>query len=253
MGYYSPLIKLLPDDLECHFFDTIGSTNLFLKNSPTSTKNQLCVAREQTQGKGQHGRQWLSQKDGGILFSIRKIFVQETNLNGFSLVVGLAIIKVLEEECLVEGFKIKWPNDIYFNGKKIAGILLENQIQLDNQFVIIGVGINYNLNQNFVCKIPWTDLSHSAQTLPDIHFLTAKLIDSILITSENFKMNGLSSLLDQWDRYDMLKGSNVRLIESGKTIQGKVTGISEQGALQLLTQNGVKELYQLQVYRVHLG
>ena len=243
MGYYSPLIKLLPDDLECHFFDTISSTNLFLKNSPTSKKNQLCVAREQTQGKGQHGRQWLSQKDGSILFSIRKIFAQETNLNGFSLVVGLAIIKVLEEECLVEGFKIKWPNDIYFKSKKIAGILLENQIQLDNQFVVIGVGVNYNLNQNFNCEIPWTDLAKSAKKMPDIHSLTAKLINSILIISEHFKMNGLSSLLDQWDKYDMLKESKVRLIESGKPVEGKVTGISQQGALQVLTQNGVKELY----------
>jgi BirA family biotin operon repressor/biotin-[acetyl-CoA-carboxylase] ligase len=243
MGYYSPLIELLPDDLECHFFDTISSTNIFLNNSTTSKKNQLCVAREQTQGKGQHGRQWLSQKDGSILFSIRQNFAQETNLNGFSLVVGLSIIKTLEEECLVEGFKIKWPNDIYFKSKKIAGILLENQIQLDNQFVVIGVGVNYNLNQNFNCKIPWTDLSKSAKKLPDIQSLTAKLINSILIISENFKMNGLSSLLEQWDGYDMLQGSNVRLIESGKSIEGKVTGISQQGALQVLTQNGVKELY----------
>ena len=73
--------------------------------------------------------------------------------------------------------------------------------------------------------------------------MTAKLINSILIISEHFKINGLSSLLDPWDRYDMLKGSNVRLIESGKPIKGKVTGISQQGALQVLTQNGVKELY----------
>jgi len=243
MGYYSPLIELLPDDLECHFFDTISSTNHFLNNSPTSKKNQLCVTREQTQGKGQYGRQWLSQKDGSILFSIRQNFAQEANLNGFSLVVGLEIIKVLEEECLVEGFKIKWPNDIYFKGKKIAGILLENQIQLDNQFVIIGVGVNYNLNQNFNCEIPWIDLSNSVKKLPDIHSLTAKLINSILITSEDFKMNGMSILLEQWDQYDMLQGTNVRLIESGKSIEGKVTGISQQGALQVLTRNGVKELY----------
>jgi BirA family biotin operon repressor/biotin-[acetyl-CoA-carboxylase] ligase len=73
--------------------------------------------------------------------------------------------------------------------------------------------------------------------------MTAKLINSILIISEHFKMNGLSSLLEQWDRYDMLQGSNVRLIEPGKPIEGKVTGISQQGALQVLTQNGVKELY----------
>ena len=56
-------------------------------------------------------------------------------------------------------------------------------------------------------------------------------------------MNGLSSFLEQWDGYDMLQGSNVRIIESGKPIEGKVTGISQQGALQVLTQNGVKELY----------
>ena len=156
-----------------------------------------------------------------FFFLFVKFLTQEANLNGFSLVVGLAIIKALEEECLVEGFKIKWPNDIYFKGKKIAGILLENQIQLDNQFVVIGVGVNYNLNQNFNCEIPWTDLSKSAKKLPDIQSLTAKLINSILIISEHFKMNGLSSLLEQWDGYDMLQGSNVRIIESGKPIEGK--------------------------------
>ena len=54
------------------------------------------------------------RRDGSILFSIRRNFPQECNLNGLSLIVGLAIIKVLEKDCLVEGFKIKWPNDIYF-------------------------------------------------------------------------------------------------------------------------------------------
>ena len=108
---------------------------------------QLCVTREQTQGKGQYGRHWESQRDGSILFSIRRNFPQECNLNGLSLVVGLAIVKVLEKECLVEGFKIKWPNDIYFESKKLAGVLLENKMQSGSQSVVIGVGINYALGQ----------------------------------------------------------------------------------------------------------
>ena len=117
MDYYSSIVELLPEDLECHFFDSIDSTNLFLSKVPFSNKVQLCLTREQTQGKGQYGRVWESQRDGSILFSIRRHFPQECNLNGLSLVVGLAIVKVLEKECLVEGFKIKWPNDIYFEGK----------------------------------------------------------------------------------------------------------------------------------------
>ena len=243
MDYYSSIKESLSNDLDCHFFDSINSTNLFLSSQPISKNTQVCVTREQTHGKGQHGREWISQKDGSILFSIRQNFNQEKNLSGLSLIIGLAIIKSLEEECIVKGFKIKWPNDIYFKGKKIAGILLENQIELGYQFVIIGVGINYNLSQNFNCEVPWTDLSNLVKKLPDIQSLTAKLINSILIISENFKANGLSSLLEHWDSYDMLQGSNVRLMESGIYIEGKVTGISQQGALQVLTQNGVKELY----------
>ena len=99
MVHYSSLVNLLPKDLECHFFDSIESTNLFLTNIPFTNKVQLCITREQTQGKGQHGRHWESKRDGSILFSIRRNFPQECNLNGLSLVVGLAIVKVLEQEC----------------------------------------------------------------------------------------------------------------------------------------------------------
>ena len=129
MVHYSSLVDLLPKDLECHFFDSIDSTNLFLANRPFTNRVELCVTREQTQGKGQFERHWESQKDSSILFSIRRNFPQECNLSGLSLVVGLAIVKALEQKCLVEGLKIKWPNDIYFENEKLAGILLESQVQ----------------------------------------------------------------------------------------------------------------------------
>ena len=164
MVHYSSLVDLLPKDLECHFFDSIESTNLFLVNRPFSNKVLLCVTREQTRGKGQHGTHWKSQRDGSILFSIRRNFPKECNLNGLSLVVGLAIVKVLEKECLVEGFKIKWPNDIYFESKKLAGILLENQILSGDQSVVIGVGINYSIGKSMIFEIPWTDLAKIKKT-----------------------------------------------------------------------------------------
>ena len=243
MVHYSSLVDLLPKDLECHFFDSIESTNLFLANRPFTNKVQLCVTREQTQGKGQYGRHWESQRDGSILFSIRRNFPQECNLNGLSLVVGLAIVKVLEQECLVEGFKIKWPNDIFFESKKLAGVLLENQMQSKNQSVVIGVGINYALDQSMTCEIPWTDLTKITKTLPDFKFLTAEIINNILVMSEHFSVFGFNDFQLEWKRYDMLQGKKVKCTDLGESFEGEVLGVSPKGALKIFTKNGVKELY----------
>ena len=243
MVNYSSLVDLLPKDLECHFFDSIESTNLFLTNRPFSNKVQLCLAREQTQGKGQYGRNWESQRDGSILFSIRRNFPQGCNLNGLSLVVGLAIVKVIEQECLVEGFKIKWPNDIYFESKKLAGVLLENQTQLENQSVVIGVGINYFIDQNMIFEIPWTDLSKITKKLPDIELLTAEIINNILVMSEHFSVFGFDDFRSDWNRYDMLQGKKVKCTDLKDSFEGEVLGVSSKGALKIFTKNGVKELY----------
>ena len=243
MVHYSSLVDLLPKDIECHFFDSIESTNLFLTNRPFSNKVQLCLAREQTQGKGQYGRNWESQRDGSILFSIRRNFPQECNLNGLSLVVGLAIVKVIEQECLVEGFKIKWPNDIYFESKKLAGVLLENQTQLENQSVVIGVGINYFIDQNMIFEIPWTDLSKITKKLPDIELLTAEIINNILVMSEHFSVFGFDDFRSDWNRYDMLQGKKVKCTDLKDSFEGEVLGVSSKGALKIFTKNGVKELY----------
>ena len=243
MVHYSSLVDLLPKDLECHFFDSIESTNLFLTNRPFSNKVQLCLAREQTQGKGQYGRNWESQRDGSILFSIRRNFPQECNLNGLSLVVGLAIVKVIEQECLVEGFKIKWPNDIYFESKKLAGVLLENQTQLENQSVVIGVGINYFIDQSMIFEIPWTDLSKITKKLPDIELLTAEIINNILVMSEHFSVFGFDDFRSDWNRYDMLQGKKVKCTDQKNSFEGEVLGVSSKGALVIFTKDGVKELY----------
>jgi len=243
VDYYSSLKKQLDYDLDCYFFDSIESTNSFLANSPYETKTQLCVTREQTKGQGQHGREWVSQKDGSIIFSIRKSFHEHTNVNGLSLVVGLAIIKSLEAQCQLPGLKIKWPNDIYFADKKLAGILMENNVYKGKQYVLIGVGVNFKLLDKIEIDAPWTDLSKIVKELPNFQHLTASIINNIIAMSDDFQMNGLSSLQSHWEDYDMLKGVSIKSRESSQEFQGKVDGISDQGALRVLTEDGVKELY----------
>ena len=243
MDYYSPLKKQLKNDIECYFFDSIDSTNSFLANTPLTTKPQLCIAREQTMGKGQYGRSWVSQKDGSIIFSIRKCFNEGINLNGLSLVVGMAIIKSIEAECQLSGLKIKWPNDIYYGDKKLAGILMENTHYKSNQLVLVGVGINYQLVDTNEIDEPWVDLSRILNKLPNFQQLTAKIINNILFFLEDFQINGLSNLLSEWHHYDMLKGVRIKFRESNIELQGQIDGITNQGALKVLTKDGVKELY----------
>ncbi len=227
----------------CHYFDSTESTNQFLSDRPFSNNTELCVARQQTQGKGQYGRTWQSQKDGSILFSIRRSFSQECNLNGLSLVVGLAIIKALEGELSVSGMTIKWPNDIYYDNKKLAGILLENQTYPSNQLVVIGVGVNYALNEDMVCETPWIDLTELAKKLPSISNLTASIINHTLALTERFELNGFADFQMDWERYDMLKGKQISFEREGASITAEVLGISSKGALKIIAQNKVEELY----------
>ena len=243
MSHFSSLKNLLENNFECYFFESIDSTNSYLASTKYSTKPQICITREQTKGKGQHGRNWVSQKDGSIIFSMRKSFNEGMNLNGLSLIAGMAIIKSIEAECQLSGLKIKWPNDIYYGDKKLAGILMENTHYKSNQLVLVGVGINYQLVDTNEIDEPWVDLSRILNTLPNFQQLTAKIINNILFFLEDFQINGLSNLLSEWHHYDMLKGVRIKFRESNIELQGQIDGITHQGALKVLTKDGVKELY----------
>ena len=243
MSHFSSLKSLLEDNFECYFFESIDSTNSYLASTKYSTKPQICITREQTKGKGQHGRNWVSQKDGSIIFSMRKSFNEGMNLNGLSLIAGMAIIKSIEAECQLSGLKIKWPNDIYYGDKKLAGILMENTHYKSNQLVLVGVGINYQLVDTNEIDEPWVDLSRILNKLPNFQQLTAKIINNILFFLEDFQINGLSNLLSEWHHYDMLKGVRIKFRESNIELQGQIDGITHQGALKVLTKDGVKELY----------
>ena len=243
MNHFSSLKSLLENNFQCYFFESIDSTNSYLASTKYSTKPQICITREQTKGKGQHGRNWVSQKDGSIIFSMRKSFNEGMNLNGLSLIAGMAIIKSIEAECQLSGLKIKWPNDIYYGDKKLAGILMENTHYKSNQLVLVGVGINYQLVDTNEIDEPWVDLSRILNKLPNFQQLTAKIINNILFFLEDFQINGLSNLLSEWHHYDMLKGVRIKFRESNIELQGQIDGISHQGALKVLTKDGVKELY----------
>ncbi|CAC9588284.1 Biotin--protein ligase (EC 6.3.4.9, EC 6.3.4.10, EC 6.3.4.11, EC 6.3.4.15) / Biotin operon repressor [uncultured Gammaproteobacteria bacterium] len=207
-----------------------------------SESTQVCIAREQTQGKGQYDRVWLSQKDTNVLFSIRHVFDASVSLNGLSLVIGLAVVSTLEEFGLTN-VKLKWPNDVFFEGKKMAGILIENSVQGNDQSVVIGLGLNYQLGKNFECGTPWVDLASVLQQLPNIENLSASLINTMLKYCQLFSAQGLSYFLKSWQTADYLLDKQVEIDINNQTLCGVIIGVSPQGALMIKTGSEVVEAY----------
>lgn len=240
---YSTLENLIEQQVDCVFFDSIESTNDYLLSRPFSEITQLCLAREQTKGKGQRGRVWGSQKDGSVLFSIRQNFDAGCDLSGLSLVVALAIVKSLEKSCDIDNLGIKWPNDIYFEDKKLSGILLENQLHGGKQSVVIGVGVNYALGENFECETPWTDLTTISDNVANINVLMVAIINTILVFIKRFEQTGFSGFQQQWTAYDILKGRHAKVERVNKPFTGEVLGVSNKGALLISSENGIEQMY----------
>ncbi len=244
MADYSDIKTQIKFPVELTVFDSIPSTNHYLSSLEFSATTQICIAREQTQGKGQYNRTWLSQKDTSVLLSIRHVFDSSVALNGLSLVIGLAIIQGLAEFGVVNA-KLKWPNDVFIGDKKLAGILVENSVQGKYQSVVIGLGLNYNLSDSFECISPWIDLSSimSMQDMPTIEDLSAALINSILTYCQLFSTHQLSYFLKSWENTDYLSGKQVEVEINESIIIGIVTGVNQQGALLIEADNQVFEAY----------
>ena len=232
MANYSHLVDQISAPVECFVFDSIASTNDYLSALAFSKTTQICIANEQTQGKGQYDRTWLSQKDNSILLSVRHVFAAELSLNGLSLVIGLAIINTLEEFGVNQA-KLKWPNDVLINDQKLAGILIENTLQGRYQSVVIGLGLNYDLRQNFECHSPWIDLTSIIQNPPAIEDLAALLINNILKNCQLFEMHGLSHFLQSWQQVDYLQNRQIELDLNGQLFIGAVQGVNTQGMLMV--------------------
>ncbi len=242
MADYSNLEGQIDTPVECFVFNSIDSTNDYLSGLAFSRTTQVCVAREQTQGRGQYDRAWLSQKDANILLSIRYVFDADVMLNGLSLVVGLAVVNTLKEFG-ISGIKLKWPNDVFFEDKKLAGILIENSLQGRYQSVVIGLGLNYNLGQAFECDSPWIDLSRIMQNLPSMEALNATLINNILKYCQIFSTQGFGYFLKSWEAVDYLLGKQVEINANNQKTTGIVTGVSQNGALMIKVGGQVVEAY----------
>lgn len=223
--------------IEIH--QTIESTNAYLLEQEPHRliKGHVCLAEQQTAGRGRRGRIWVSPYGSNIYFSILwKFAVGPAQLGGLSLAAGISVVRSLESVGVSE-VGLKWPNDIYWRGRKLAGLLLEVTGEAEGPSnVVLGIGINTGMSrkQGESIEQPWVSL-HEITGGNNIsrNRLAGLVLDNLLQTIEDFEKDGLQPLLDDWHRYDLYYDQPVRVHMGRKSIDGVHRGIDAAGALLL--------------------
>lgn len=238
-------------------YDNTGSTNedakrLALEGAKEGT---VVVAESQSAGKGRRGRQWISPAGSNLYFTLLlKPEFEPDKVSMLTLVMALSVLEAMEKELGDElPFRIKWPNDIVVNGRKVCGILTE--MIMENclvQSVVIGVGIN--INQTDFPK----ELEDAATSLfiekqkvklePKTD-IKEKLLKDIL---DSFESNyglflqdlSLNFLKESYEAYLVNLNREVKVLDPAGEFEGRAMGINEKGELLVRTADGsIKEIY----------
>ena len=220
------------------YFEELPSTNDYLKTVPFEPFLGV-VALSQTAGRGRRGRKWLSERGKGLYFSV--LFPPlKRNLTLTGLAFGYAVYRTLTE--LSPSFYLKWPNDVYINGRKIAGILPE----LLKERLIVGVGINLLYTEK-----EFSNLTHRATSLflEGIDFDYEKLVNSLhknlVELYRKLERGEFSPAL--FEKACPLIGREITVIEGEKVYNALALGIDKEGALIVETESGIKRLFSAEV------
>ncbi|MDP2153135.1 MAG: bifunctional biotin--[acetyl-CoA-carboxylase] ligase/biotin operon repressor BirA [Methylotenera sp.] len=232
--------------LNVEVFDTLPSTNSYLmQNMGAKTHGTCVVTNLQTSGRGRRGREWQASLGASLTFSLLWRFqCGAAALSGLSLAVGVALIRSLHELGATEA-KLKWPNDILINQKKLAGILIELQGDMEGpSTAVIGIGINLQLPESVLQKIdqPATDLHQTLAHTINPNALMATLLKHLVDVLLTFEKTGFDELRDEWTAHHAYHQQPVRmLMPNGSEVAGVVQAISENGSLMVETTNGVQK------------
>ncbi|MDX9688834.1 biotin--[acetyl-CoA-carboxylase] ligase [Halopseudomonas formosensis] len=232
------------DPIGWQLLDAVDSTNAELMRqlagSGAGGGIRICIAEQQTSGKGRRGRAWVSPYAQNIYLSVAAPFSEGAQkLEGLSLLVGLVLVESLE----AVGFRdvgLKWPNDILLDGRKLAGILVEIAGDLTSDCVaVIGVGVNVLMTAEGGIDQAWTSLLLSRQRgALDRNALIGEFLRRLLAALERFRREGFQPFVDSWHRYHLWQGREVRVQAGDNSWTGKAMGVDARGALRLQTAAG---------------
>ncbi len=223
--------------------ESVGSTNDFIKRKIKAGEPAgLCVlAHRQTHGRGRMGRSWISEPAVGLYFSIYlKPELSLEHLPRLTLMTSVAMARAIDPFCPTP-CRLKWPNDLLINGKKICGILSEYCAPPDPEGVILGIGINVNQDaERFPAEFRDTATSLKAETgaTVDRSALFIAILQQLDREYQTFLYEGECKLAQEWERHSDMLGREITLNQSGTQFQGVARGLDKMGNLMLETPEG---------------
>ena len=230
--------------VEVRIVERCTSTNDLLLKQP-GVAPVLLAAEEQTAGRGRRGRRWHSAPGAGLTFSLgRRIRRPARELPALSLVAGVAAVRALRILGVSEA-ALKWPNDLVVGGAKLGGILVEARTsgssRGEGSYAVIGLGINCRRTRGLAAK-----LGREVAFVADFIAVSRNEIlqataSALLASLDAFEAGGLDALRAEWEAMDAHAGQRLRVrLADGRVMTGVAGGLAEDGALRLVTRNGVR-------------
>ncbi len=220
--------------LELHGVTDSTNSRLLQRLKAGDIHAHACLAEFQRAGRGRRGRNWICPYGAGLCLSLGWRFPRAPeSLTALGLVIGLAVVQVLEAEGLA-GAGLKWPNDILWRGRKLGGILLELQGQADGPVaVVIGLGLNIRFPAAIRDGLdqPGADLSQALGRIPSRNDLAVGMLRRLAEVLAQFGRHGFAGFHEQWSAYDLLRDRQVRLSSPAGEYAGTARGVDDTGAL----------------------
>ncbi len=221
--------------LEVH--QQIASTNAHLMQQANSSgaTGVVCLAEQQSEGRGRLGKRWVSPYGSNLYLSILWHFqLAPADLGGLSLAAGVGVVRSLQELGVAD-ISLKWPNDVLYQEQKLAGLLLEmTGEQGGPSHTVLGLGVNVSMSekQGEAIDQPWVSLNDISANLPiKRNQLAASLVNNLFTVLKKYESDGLAPLLDEWRSLDHFQGRDVRIIVGDRSVDGVHQGVDDTGAL----------------------
>ena len=218
--------------------DVIDSTNaeLMRRLQAGAGGGLVCVAEQQSAGRGRRGRQWVSPFASNLYLSLTGDFPGgAATLEGLSLAVGVAVAEALETFGLRE-LQLKWPNDILLAGSKLGGVLIEtNGNAADSCQAVVGVGVNVCMPRSPAADIDqdWTDVTTALGRNPGRNRLLGAMLNRLLPLMVEYGETGFAHWRERWLSRNAFAGCAVVVHSGGQQVAGTMEGVDDSGALLL--------------------
>ncbi len=220
-------------------FSDISSTNQYLntKSLDGAPSGHLVLAEQQTKGVGRRGKCWISPFGNNLYLSLLWRFQYgPAQLGCLSLFVAVAVVRALKKMGITDA-GVKWPNDIYWENQKLAGILLEMRGEFSGpSAIVLGIGVNINdaVSCREMSKIdqPWINVERILKQKVDRNLFTAFVIDALFDVLNSIP-DEQNELLEEWRQLDILKGQHIDVTFADKMLSGTALGVNSDGVLRM--------------------